>query len=98
MLKLVRTIDSPGRYSLSSGTRQPAFNGISISSIERMQYITAEWTTEIGAFRFPRTSQPVPSKSKIAEPSDSFISTRRDIYIKGQLVQASIRNDGCTHW
>jgi hypothetical protein len=63
----------------SRGTRQPAFRGMSTSSIERMQYITAEWTTEIGELRLPRTSHPVPSKSNTAEPSSSFISTRRQI-------------------
>ncbi len=66
-------------HLLSRGTRQPAFRGISTSSIERMQYITAEWTTETGELRLPRTSHPVPSKSNTAEPSSSFISTRRQI-------------------
>jgi len=61
--------------SLSRGTRHPALSGMSRSSIARMQYITAEWTTEIGALRFPRTSHPVPSKSRTAEPLVSSIST-----------------------
>jgi hypothetical protein len=52
---------------------------MSTSSMARMQYITAECTTEIGELRFPRTSHPVPSKSNTAEPSASFISTRRQI-------------------
>lgn len=61
--------------SLSRGTRHPALSGISRSNIARMQYITAEWTTEIGALRFPRTSHPVPSKSRTAEPLATSIST-----------------------
>ena len=69
-----------GNDILSNGTRHPAFSGISISSILLIQYITAECTTEIGALRFPRTSQPVPSKSKIADPSEGLISTRRQIW------------------
>src|SRR6266851_2531756 len=68
-----------GKHLLSRGTRQPAFKGMSTLSMARMQYITAEWTTETGALRFPRTSHPVPSKSNKAEPSSSFISTRRQI-------------------
>lgn len=67
--------DAPSR-----GTRQPALSGISMSSIERMQYITAECTTEMGALRLPRTSAPVPAKSSTADPSCGLISTRSWIY------------------
>lgn len=42
--------------------------------------MTAECTTDIGALRFPRTSQPVPAKSSTAEPVDSSISTRSLIF------------------
>jgi hypothetical protein len=58
----------PRLNSLVIGTKHPAFNGISSSNIARRQYMTAECTTLIGAFRFPRTSGPVWVKSKVAEP------------------------------
>lgn len=66
------------------GTRHPAFSGISKSNIARMQYMTAECTTEIGAFRFPRTSDPVPVKSSVAEPVSVSISTLRWIWMGGR--------------
>lgn len=52
----------------------------------------------MGVFRLPRTSQPVPSKSKIAEPSNSLISTRRDTCAENQLVQVGKGNDEGADW
>jgi hypothetical protein len=37
--------------------------------------MTALCTTEIGAFRLPRTSVPVPAKSKVAEPLEVSMET-----------------------
>ena len=42
--------------------------------------MTAECTTDTGAFRFPWISHPVPVKSSTAEPSASSMSTRSRIY------------------
>ena len=55
--------------------------------------MTAEWTTEIGALRLPRTSQPVPEKSRYAEPSCSLISTLSCIWMYSLLETAECSKD-----
>lgn len=78
IIRLVVTCATSWIMSMPSiGTRHPALSGISTSNIERIQYITALCTTEIGALRLPRTSGPVPSKSKTALPDLASISMRK---------------------